>query len=86
MKKVTIKVDGMTGESDRRAANEALNGLSGVVAAGDGADFDEIDAYAGERLANKVMTDAVKSAGFPAYVIGEDYVYSPDNMFENNFF
>ena len=74
MKKVNIRTQRHDWESGEKAA-QALNDLSGVVAAE--AHGQNLTAYAGDRLSQQAMTDALDQAGVPGQVVGEEPVTEP---------
>lgn len=74
MKKVSLQVNGIKNENNAAQVQNALNDLSGVVAAHISTTDNVAYAYAGDRLSKDVMINAVRNIGYESGVINEEYL------------
>lgn len=73
MKKVTIQLNNTTNEEGSKKVGQALNDLSGVVAADVATVEQKAYVYAGDRLNGSTMIQAVQNAGYSGTIINEEY-------------
>ncbi len=80
MKKVTINVNGVLDKDAARQVSKSLNDLSGVVAADVSLPENRAFAYAGDKLSDQAIINAVQKAGFSGAIINEQYITDLDEL------
>ncbi len=83
MKKTTLQLNGVQGAEEANKVGEALNNLSGVVAADIVIENQKAYAYSGDRLLKNVLTEAIGKTGYTAAVVQEEYL-SDVSQFKNS--
>ena len=74
MKKVILDIRGFIKDEDAKGISEALNSLSGVVAADVDIAQKQAYAYSGDRLTKETIKDAAIKAGYEVAAIKEEYL------------
>lgn len=74
MKKMLFEVNGLTGDESAQDVTRALNDLSGVELADVFLRAQKAYAFAGDKLSQEMVVDAVQKCGYGATLIREVYV------------